>query len=62
MIVEILHRKLKNKKHADHYNGKKCELRVMMFSATFNDISVLLIEEIAVHRENHQPVASHKQN
>jgi hypothetical protein len=34
---------------------------VMMFSATFNDISVLLIGEIAVHRENHQPVASQKQ-
>jgi hypothetical protein len=26
MIVEILHRKLKNKEHADHYNGNRCEL------------------------------------
>jgi hypothetical protein len=24
--VEILHRKLKNKEHADHYNGNRCEL------------------------------------
>ena len=36
---------------------------VMVFNATFNDISswgsVLLVEETGVHRENHRPVASH---
>jgi len=42
-------------------------LRVMVvvFNATFNDISIksswsdLLVEEIRVPRENHQPAASH---
>jgi len=38
---------------------------VMMFSATFNNISViswrsvLLLEETGVQRENHQPAESH---
>ena len=38
---------------------------VMVFNATFNDISiisrwsVLLVEETGVLRENHQPAASH---
>ena len=38
---------------------------VMMFNATFNNISViswwsvLLVEEPGVSRENHRPVASH---
>ena len=40
-------------------------VRVMAFSATFNNISViswqsvLLVEENRVHEENHGPVASH---
>jgi len=40
-------------------------VRVMEFSATFNNIlaiswgSVLLVEETAVPEENHQPAASH---
>jgi hypothetical protein len=39
----------------------------MVFNATFNNISVLLwrsvlmMEEICVPGENHQPVASHRQ-
>jgi hypothetical protein len=32
-----------------------------MFKATFNNISVLLVEETGVAEENHQPVASHWQ-
>ena len=31
----------------------------MVFSATFNSISVLLVEETGVPGENHWPVASH---
>ena len=40
-------------------------VRVMVFIATFNNISVipwrsvLLVEESGGHRENHRPVASH---
>jgi uncharacterized DUF497 family protein len=40
-------------------------VRLMVFSATFNNISVismrsvLLVEETGVHGENHRPVASH---
>jgi len=40
---------------------------VMMFNATFNNISVMswrsvsLVEEIGVPRENHRPAASHEQ-
>jgi hypothetical protein len=40
-------------------------VRVMVFIATFNNISailwqsVLLVEEIGVPRENHRPAASH---
>ena len=30
----------------------------MVFNVTFNNISVLLMEETGVHRENHRPVAS----
>jgi hypothetical protein len=39
--------------------------RVMVFKATFNNISfiswrsVLLMEETGVHGENHRPAASH---
>ena len=42
-----------------------CCVRVMVFNATFNNISVitwrlvLLVEETGVPGENHQPVASH---
>ena len=32
---------------------------LMVFSATFNNISVLLVEETEGPRENHRPVASH---
>ena len=34
---------------------------VMVFNATFNNISVLLVEETGVLGENHWPVASHWQ-
>jgi hypothetical protein len=33
----------------------------MVFSATFNIISVILVEETEVPGENHRPVASHWQ-
>ena len=39
----------------------------MVFSATFNNVSAIswwsvsLVEETGVPRENHQPVASHRQ-
>ena len=33
----------------------------MVFNATFNNISVILVEESVVPGENHQPVASHWQ-
>jgi hypothetical protein len=32
----------------------------MVFNATFNNISVLLMEERGVPGENHWPVASHR--
>jgi len=41
------------------------KLRVIVFNATFNNISVilwhsvLLVEETGVPRDNHQPAASH---
>jgi hypothetical protein len=40
-------------------------VRLMVFNATFNNISVtpwrsvLLVEETGVHGENHRPVTSH---
>ena len=34
----------------------------MTFNATFNNISVLLVQETGVSIENHRPVASHWQN
>jgi len=40
-------------------------VKVMVFNATFNNISVnswqsvLLVEETGIPRENHQPAASH---
>ena len=36
-------------------------VRVMVFNAIFNNLSVLLVEETGVSRENHWPVASHWQ-
>jgi len=33
-------------------------VRVRVFNATFNRISVLLVEETGVHGENHQSAAS----
>jgi hypothetical protein len=42
-----------------------CRVRVMVFNAIFNNISViswrsvLLVEETEVSRENHQPVESY---
>ena len=33
----------------------------MVFNATFNNISVLLVDETGVPRENHRPIASHRQ-
>ena len=45
----------------------ECRVRVMVFNATFNNISViswrsiLLVEETGIPGENHQPAASHLQ-
>jgi hypothetical protein len=45
----------------------RARLRVMVFNATFNNISVVswrsvfLIEETGVPGENHRPAASHRQ-
>ena len=42
-----------------------CKVSVMLVNATFNNISVillqsaLLVEETRVHGENHRPVTSH---
>ena len=36
-------------------------VRVIVFNATFNNMSVLLVEEIAVPGQNHWPAASHSQ-
>jgi len=52
---------------AETYNPKNM-VRVMVFNATFNNISaiswrsVLLMEETGVHGEKHRPVSSHWQN
>ena len=32
----------------------------MMFNVNFNNISVILVEETGIPRENHRPVASHQ--
>jgi hypothetical protein len=37
------------------------KVMVMTFNATFNNISVLLVQETGVSIENHRPVASHWQ-
>jgi hypothetical protein len=34
-------------------------VRVMVFNATFNYMSVLLVEKTGVPEENHRPTASH---
>jgi hypothetical protein len=50
-----------------NFTGTLVVTGVMVFSATFNNISaiscrsVLFVEEIGVPRENHQPAASHWQ-
>ena len=41
--------------------GFRVRVRVMVFNATFNNISVILVEETGVSSENHRPVASHWQ-
>jgi hypothetical protein len=38
-----------------------CELWVMVFNATLNNISVLLVGETGVPGDNHRPAASHWQ-
>jgi hypothetical protein len=56
MIVNFLQEEVKNNTY--HYS-------ILVFNATFNNISVrswwsvLLVKETRVPRENHQPVASH---
>ena len=37
----------------------RVRVRVMVFNATFNNMSVLLVEETGVPEENHWPTASH---
>ena len=34
-------------------------VRVMVFNVTFNNISVILVEETGVPEKNHQSVANH---
>ena len=36
----------------------RVRVRVMVFNATFNNISVILVEEIGEPVENHRPTAS----
>jgi len=51
--------------HMDNY--KEVRVNVMVFNATFNNISViswrsaLLFEETGVPGENHRPAANHRQ-
>ena len=51
-----------------HVNLVWSRFRVMMFNATFNNISVILwrsvvlVEEIRVPEENHRPIANHCQS
>jgi hypothetical protein len=60
MILDELKKKAKDV----CYNGRWLD-RFMVFNATFNNISVillqsvLLVEETGVPRENQRPVASH---
>ena len=41
------------------FTFKKSRVRVMVFNATFNNISTLLVEETGVPGENLRPTASH---
>jgi len=34
-------------------------VRVRVFKATFNNMSILMVEDTGVPRENHRPAASH---
>ena len=40
------------------FHSTKCIVMVMVFNATFNNISVLFVEETEVPGENHWPTAS----
>jgi len=47
-----------------NYNWKTYEKKIwfgwfMVFNATFNNISVILVEETGIPAENHRPVTSH---
>ena len=61
--------KLVNNDILDVYsgNGSLGRVRVMIFNATFNNISaiswrsVLLVKETGIPGEKHRPVASHRQ-
>ena len=44
---------------APRYSLIKRGFRIVVFNATFNSISILLVEETGVPGENHRPVASH---
>jgi hypothetical protein len=41
------------------YKAFWVRVRVMVVNATFNNISVLLVEETGVPEENHRPTTSH---
>jgi hypothetical protein len=67
---QILHRKLKIKQHEPPVFTTAYKLQIswfwlMVFNATFNNISViswqsvLLVEETGVPGQNHRPVTSH---
>jgi hypothetical protein len=36
----------------------RVRVRVMVFKATFNNMSILMVEDTGVPRENHRPAAS----
>ena len=44
-----------------YIDAHKILVRFMVFNATFNNISVLLLEETGVSRENHRPATRHLQ-
>jgi hypothetical protein len=46
--------------HSD-YVSIRVRVRVKVVNATFNHISVILVEETGVPGENHRPVESHGQ-
>jgi formate hydrogenlyase subunit 4 len=39
--------------------SNRVRVRVMVFKATFNNMSILMVEDTGVPRENHRPAASH---